>query len=173
MAGKPRPPYGILAFLDPLLRRPPLIVKTHHSFCRPAQIGDDESDAREQLPPVPFHFGNHPAGTVPTLGLILKVHIPNIRSLRRSSNRTNRKRFNHFVQGVIGWKSDRIQKAFLFQILIDVWIGKGGIAPKVAVDLLAAITGDNRIKYVPPVLGAMHIALSEQNSLHVTKLVEA
>ena len=82
MAGKPRPPYGILAFLDPLLRRPPLIVKTHHSFFRPAQIGDDESDAREQLPPVPFHFGNHPAETVPTLGLIGKVPIPHLRFFR-------------------------------------------------------------------------------------------
>src|SRR5271156_3368132 len=91
MAGKPRPPYGILAFLDPLLRRPPLIVKTHHPFGRPAQIGDDEPDAREQLPPVPFHFGNHPTGTVPTLGLILKVPIPHLRFFRGPSHRTNRK----------------------------------------------------------------------------------
>ena len=62
VAGKPRPSYGILPLLDPLFRRTSLIVKTHHPFCRPAQIGHDESDAREQLPPVPFHFGNHPAG---------------------------------------------------------------------------------------------------------------
>src|SRR5208337_4564708 len=97
MTGKPCPPYGILPLLDPLFSRPPLIVKTHHSFCRPAQIGDDESDAREQLPPVPFHFGNHPAGTVPTLGLIGKVPIPHLRFFRGSSHRTNRKWFNHFV----------------------------------------------------------------------------
>src|SRR5277367_3828863 len=47
------------------------------------------------------------------------------------SHRTNRQRFNHFVQGAIGWKSDGIQKAFLLQILIEVGIGKGGIASKV------------------------------------------
>ena len=52
-------------------------------------------------------------------------------------------------------------KAFLFQILIEVWIGKGGIAPKVAVDFLAAITGDNRFEYGLPVLGTMHIAFAQ------------
>ena len=62
MAGKPCPPYGILPLLDPLLRRPPLIVKTHHPFCRPAQIGDDESDAREQLPPGAIPLWQSPGG---------------------------------------------------------------------------------------------------------------
>src|SRR5271169_6786966 len=124
-------------------------------------------------PPVPFHLGNHPAGTAPTLGLILKVPIPHLRFFRGSSHRTNRKRFNHFVQGVIGWKSDGIQKAFLFQILIKVWIGKGGIASKVAVDLFATITGYNRIKNVPPVLGTMDITLPEHGTFDVSMLIEA
>jgi hypothetical protein len=60
MAGKPCPSHRILPLLDPLFSRTSLIVKTHHPFGRTAQIGDDESDAREQLPPVPFHLGNHP-----------------------------------------------------------------------------------------------------------------
>jgi len=45
---------GVLAFLDPLLRRAPLVVEPHHPFGWPAQIGHDEPDAREQFAVVPL-----------------------------------------------------------------------------------------------------------------------
>jgi hypothetical protein len=62
MAGKPRPSHGIPPLLDPLLGCPPLIVKTHHPFCRPTQIGDDKSDAREELPPGAIPLWQSPGG---------------------------------------------------------------------------------------------------------------
>jgi hypothetical protein len=89
-----------------------------------------------------------------------------------SANGTNQKRSNLVHERSIGWKTNGIPKVFFLQILVDAGIGKGGIASKVAVDLFATITGYNRIEYGLPVLGTMHIALSEQNSLHVTKLIE-
>jgi hypothetical protein len=58
----------ILAFLDPLLRRAPLVVEPHHPFGGLLQIGHDEPDAREQFAVVPLHFGHHATSLIPTLG---------------------------------------------------------------------------------------------------------
>jgi hypothetical protein len=66
---KPGPFNGVLAFLDPLLRRASLIVEPHHRFGWPTQIGHDEPDAREQFAAVPLHIRPHAPGARPTLGL--------------------------------------------------------------------------------------------------------
>ena len=61
LAREARPPDGVLALLDVLLRRAPLVVKGHHAFGGPGQIGDDEADPGIQLPWVPLHLGDDPA----------------------------------------------------------------------------------------------------------------
>ena len=62
VAGQAGPLDGILASLDPLLRRAPLVVEPHHPFGGPAEIGHHEPDPREQFAVVTFHLGQHAPG---------------------------------------------------------------------------------------------------------------
>jgi len=41
--------HRLLAFLDPLLRRAPLVMETHYRPAGQAQIRDDEANSRKQL----------------------------------------------------------------------------------------------------------------------------
>ena len=56
LARQARPPDGILAFLDMLFRRAPLVVKGHHAFGGSGQVGDDEADPGNQFPGMPFNL---------------------------------------------------------------------------------------------------------------------
>jgi hypothetical protein len=47
MTREPGPMRRLLSFLDPLLRRAPLIVETNYCPARQTQIRDDEADSRE------------------------------------------------------------------------------------------------------------------------------
>src|SRR5277367_788489 len=50
----------LLAVLDPLLGRAPLIVEPNHRPTGQAQICDDKADSREQFPEVKLHLRHHP-----------------------------------------------------------------------------------------------------------------
>ena len=54
LAGQPRPGDGVLAFLDPLLRRATLVVEHHHPLGRSRHVGDDEADAGIQFARMPL-----------------------------------------------------------------------------------------------------------------------
>jgi len=60
-ARQPGPLDGVLAFLDPLLRRTPLIVEGRYPLGGAAQVGDDEADAGIQFARMPFDLGNDAA----------------------------------------------------------------------------------------------------------------
>ena len=62
VAGKPGPVQGVLALLDPLLRRATAIVEADYAFGWLAQVGHDETNPGEQLPLVPLHLGHHSPG---------------------------------------------------------------------------------------------------------------
>src|ERR1039458_7455211 len=49
MARETRHLHRLLPLLDPLLRRPALVVKPHHCPARGLQVGHDEPHSREQL----------------------------------------------------------------------------------------------------------------------------
>ena len=49
VTGEPRPVGGFLAFLDPLLRRAPLVVEADDGAIRSVEGGDNEAYPREQL----------------------------------------------------------------------------------------------------------------------------
>ena len=49
-----------LALLDPLLRRPALVVEADDGPVGPGQGGHDEADPREQLAEVMLDLGDHP-----------------------------------------------------------------------------------------------------------------
>jgi hypothetical protein len=50
---------GLLAFLDPLLGRAPLIIEPNHRRTGQAQVRGDEADSREQLPEVELHLRHY------------------------------------------------------------------------------------------------------------------
>ena len=67
---------GLLAFLDPLLRRPARIVKPHDGTILAREIRDDEADAREQLADVVLDFCHDPSGRGPAVRLIAETRVP-------------------------------------------------------------------------------------------------
>nr|CAM78096.1 transposase, fragment IS66 family [Magnetospirillum gryphiswaldense MSR-1] len=64
-ARQPGPLHRVLALLDVLLRRAPLIVEGDHAGGGPGQIGDDEADAGIQFAGMPFDLGDHAALPAP------------------------------------------------------------------------------------------------------------
>ena len=81
MARQTRPLYRILAFLDPLLCRSPLVIEADDAFGRTREVCRDEANPGKQLAFVPFNLGNPPPGAVPPLGLVGKVGIPDKRRI--------------------------------------------------------------------------------------------
>ena len=71
---------SVLAFLDPLFRSAPVIVKGDNPFGGPRQVGDDEADAGNQFAGVPFDLGNDTAFLVPRSGLIAEAGVIGVRS---------------------------------------------------------------------------------------------
>ena len=76
MAGEPGPVGGFLALLDPLRRRPALIVEMDDGSVRSGQSGNDEAHPREEFPEVVLDLGDHLPRSVPRRGLILEASIP-------------------------------------------------------------------------------------------------
>ena len=70
---QPCPVRRLLAFLDPLLRRPALVVKAHDGTIREREIRHDEADAGEQLTDVVLDFRHDPSGRRPVVRLILEA----------------------------------------------------------------------------------------------------
>src|SRR5438132_5382323 len=61
VAGEARPVGGFLAFLDPLLGRPALVIEADDRAIRPGQSRDDEAHPRKQLAEVMFDLGDDPS----------------------------------------------------------------------------------------------------------------
>src|SRR5262249_38500290 len=60
-ARQPRPLDRPLAFLDPLLARPALVVEGHDALSRAAHVRHDEAEAGIKVAGVPFNLGDaHP-----------------------------------------------------------------------------------------------------------------
>jgi hypothetical protein len=76
-------------------------------------------------------------------------------------------------QILIGRQSDSVSEPLRLQILVDRWIGERRVTSEVTPKFTIAISGDDGLKYDFPVLGAMHVPLSEYATLEVTKVIEA
>ena len=61
-AGQPRPLQSVLAFLDMLLRRSPIIVKGQDPLVRQTAVGDDKSDLWEQFTRMELDLGHDAPG---------------------------------------------------------------------------------------------------------------
>ena len=60
VARQARPLHRVLALLDPLLSRSPLIVESDNAFGRTSEVRNDEANPGKQFAFVPFNLGDHP-----------------------------------------------------------------------------------------------------------------
>src|ERR1019366_10691612 len=79
--------HRLLSLFDPLLCRPALVVETHHTPAGCLQVGDDESDSREQLPEVELHLRHYATCCLPARGLVEEALVPDHGFVARSSYR--------------------------------------------------------------------------------------
>jgi hypothetical protein len=77
-AGELRPYHGVLAFLDPLLRRAATIVKLDHILRVLIQIGHNEADTWEQFACVSFDLGHDAPCPLSRFRLILEAVVENV-----------------------------------------------------------------------------------------------
>src|SRR2546426_10030166 len=68
VAGEPGPVGGFLAFLDPLLGRPALVVQADDRSVRPRERGDDEAHPRTEFSEVMLNLGDHASRPAPKWG---------------------------------------------------------------------------------------------------------
>ena len=87
-ARQPRPLDRALAFLDPLLARPALVVEGNDALGRAAHVRHDKADARIQFARMPLDLGDHPARLGPGCGLIAEIGMEPTDFIGRSSDRT-------------------------------------------------------------------------------------
>ena len=102
MTGESCPLHRVLAFLDPLLRRPPMVVEADNVLLAPGEVGDDEPNSGEKLATMPFRFRDYPTLTIPRRGLVPELVVYDDWSLRRTPNRPRHELLNFTVQDVIG-----------------------------------------------------------------------
>ena len=82
-----RPVHRVLPFLDPLFRRPPLVVEADHTLRTPIQVGDDAADPREQFTGMPGALDHHAAGLILRTGPVTEVVVEHRRLVRRPTHR--------------------------------------------------------------------------------------
>ncbi len=162
----------MFAFLDVLLRRPPVIVKGDDPFSGTAQVGDDEADAGAQFTGMPLDLGDDPALPVPRACLIAEtgMEAPNV--VGRAAEGTSEQMGDTFLKNRVGLKTDRVLVALGFQELVEVRQGKGGTPPKVAAQVPFTVSLNDGFQNVPPSVRVVDVARAQRTSLQVAKLVE-
>src|SRR5713226_2366176 len=158
MATEPRHLHRLLAFFDPLLRDPSLVIKPHHVAAGCFQVGYDESDPREQLARMMLDLRHHPPGRLPTRRLVEKPLVFDQGLLAGSSYRAWQQFGNTSFQIVVGRYPNDIVHAALFQCLINLRLRKGHVGSErnfLSRRLLPLDLGQQEIF---PTLSAVHIA---------------
>ena len=114
-------------FLDPLLRRPALVVEMDDRLVRPGQRGDDEAHPGEQLAEVMLDLGDHPPRPVPGGGLILEAAVADQRGVTWSAAGPGQQVLDGALQHVVGREADRVCDAPPLQRGVQGREGKGRV----------------------------------------------
>ena len=91
-----------LAFLDPLLRRPALVVEAHNGPIRAGQRGDDEPHPREEFAEMMLNLRDHAARAGPGSGLVLEAAVADERRVTRSAAGPGEQVLDLPLQDVVG-----------------------------------------------------------------------
>jgi hypothetical protein len=138
-----------LAFLDPLLARPALVVEGDDPLGRARQVGDDEANAGIKLARVPLDLGHHAARYLPGLRLITEAGVVPPDLVRRTANRALEQVADPQLQNLIGRQPDRVLEPFGLLELVDLRVREGGIGAEVAA-LDAPIPGHDLFQHLLP-----------------------
>src|ERR1017187_8269750 len=122
--------HRLLSLFDPLLCRPAFVVEAHHAPVGYLQVGHDESDSGEQLPEVELHFRHYTPRRLPARGLVEEALVPHHGAVARSSYGPRQQLRDVALQVVIGGYANGILYSALFQCLVNLRLGKGGIGAK-------------------------------------------
>ncbi len=171
-AGKPRPFDRALALLDPLLAGSALVVESDDILGRSRHVGDDVDDARIKLARMPFHLRDHPAWLRPASGLIMEIGVVSAHMVRRTTDRAGEQIADPFLQDLVRRKPDRVSDPFGFKILVDIGIGEARVGEKMDARDPSAISRHDRLKHIPPSVGAVDDAGTQRATFQVAELIE-
>ena len=105
---------GFLALLDPLLRRPALVVEENDDPVRPGERGDDEAHPGKEFAQVMLDLGDHSPRPVPRRGLILEAFIQHQRGVAGSAPGPGEQALDRPLQHLIGREPDGVGHVPLF-----------------------------------------------------------
>ena len=172
MARQPRPVGGLLAFLDPLLRRAALVVEPDDRAARKDPVGHNEPDAREQLTPVVLHLGDNPSGGGPALRLVAETLVPHQRLAAWPSRRTKEDVFDRQLQRLVRRHANGIVHVALLERLVDRRPGERRVRPERHAPPRSLLSVNLRHEEVVPVVGARHVAGPQRGGQAVALVVE-
>src|ERR1700680_1065564 len=162
----------LLALLDPLLRRAPLIVEPDYRPARQAQIRDDETDSREQFPEVELHLRHYSPRRFPTGRLVQKALVPDHWFMTGAAQGTLQQFRKVPLQILVGRYADGILHAALLQRFVDLRFGKGRVRPESYFLALRLLTLDLRQQQFIPVFGAVHVSRAQLRRQAVPVTIE-
>ena len=111
VAGEAGPVGGFLAFLDPLLGRPALVVEADDRSVRPCERGDDEAHPREEFPEVMLDLGDHASRSASGGGLIPEAAVSNKRGAAGPTTGADEKVLDGNLQHLVGREPDGVRHA--------------------------------------------------------------
>src|ERR1019366_9487378 len=94
--------HRLLALLDPLLGRAPLVVKSHYRPAWGLHVSHDEPHSGEQLLKVELDFRHHTPRRLPARGLVEEALVPDHRLVARSSYGPRQQLRDVALQAVVG-----------------------------------------------------------------------
>ncbi len=127
VAGEAGPVGSLFPFLDPLLRRPALVVEADDGPVRPGQGGDDEAHAGKELPKVMLDFGDDSPRPVPGGSLILEAAVADQRGVAGSAAWSGQQVLDGPLQHIISGEADGVRHASPLQRLVEGREGEGRV----------------------------------------------
>jgi hypothetical protein len=160
------------ALLDPLLRRPALVVEADDGPVRPGEHGDDEAHPRKEFPQVVLDLGDAPPRPVPGRGLILEAPVADQRGVARSAAGPDEQVFDAPLQHGVGREADRIRDTPPLQRFIEGRERKGRVgADDDGLPLGPVPVNDGQEHLIPPV-STVDVAWPEPGGKAVAILVD-
>ncbi len=172
VTGESGPVGGFFALLDPLLRRPTLVVEVDDGPIRPGQGRDDEAHPREELSQMMLDLGDHPPRSCPGGRLILEAAVADQRGMAGSAAGPHEQVLDPSLQHIVGGEADGVRHAALLLRLVE----RRERERRVGSDddgLSATLTAiDDREEHVVPRVRTVDVARPERGGQAVAVLVE-